>query len=70
MLTVRLSARSIQRLIVHHAIDCLYYRYVYVGLSHGVLHPVETTWVYADRYPLIDVARRDYSHGERVKIRW
>lgn len=70
MKIIYLSAHNIQRLVVHHAIDCTFYRYVYAGLSHSPLYPAETTWVFADRYRLIDVAYRDYTKPERVKIRW
>ena len=43
------------------------YCYDYIVLQFEGKHP---SAIIANRYHLIDVARRDYTKPERVKIRW
>ncbi len=68
MLTVGLCGESCTRLYVEGFLDARKYRYALVDFAPQADGNVD--FLIATRYPLIDVARRDYSHGERCKIHW
>lgn len=68
MLIARLCKHSCVQLYVNDFLDTHKYRYELVGFAPRVER--DRDFLVTNRYPLIDVARRDYSHGERVKIRW
>lgn len=68
MLTARLSRNTIYSMLIDEFVDTHLNRYIYIGTFKDYIP--SRGCIIADRYPLIDVARRDYSRGERVKIRW
>lgn len=68
MLRIRLSRDTIYAMLIADYVDAHFYRYIYIDTVKDCIH--SPGYIIADRYPLIDVARRDYSHSERVKIRW
>lgn len=63
MKIVHLCKRNVSRLYYAGWFDTYRYRYKLIGITPNCC-------IIAERYRLIDIARRDYGNFEYVKIRW